>query len=142
MILAAALAADGRPALGRALGARRGPGAQLDIFISRAQWPRLVQPLAPGAPVAVTFSRVQDYRTYQLKGRLLGIDAATRDDLACVEAYQQVIGRLMASVGVPHAFVARWLIHQDVVTLSIDTEAVFQQTPGPGAGRLLEAPMR
>ncbi|MBS0332976.1 MAG: hypothetical protein JSS35_09430 [Proteobacteria bacterium] len=137
MILAAARGADGRPALGRALGARRGAGARLDTFVSRAQWPRLLEAIGPGDPVAVTFSRVQDYRTYQVKGRLVALRAAEPDDLEFIERYQHAVGRLMASVGVPQAFVARWLIRQDMAVLSLDTDAVFVQTPGPGAGRPL-----
>lgn len=140
MILAAAQGADGAAALGRVMGARRGDGARLDVFVSRAQWPRLVEALQPGAPVAVTFSRVQDYRTYQLKGRLLSLAAASADDVAFVERYQHAIGRMLGSVGVPHVFIARWLIREDLVTLSLDTDAVFVQTPGPGAGQPLDAP--
>jgi hypothetical protein len=142
MVLMAVRGADGRPALGRSMSARRGPARTLDIFVSAAQWPKAVAAATAGAPVAVTFSRPSDYRTFQVKGRLTASVSSSQADHALAERYQHAMGRIMTTLGVRPVYLARWLTREGLTTLSLEMEEVFVQTPGPGAGRPLEASAR
>ena len=81
MMVFGTAAPTGRPVLGRAVGARCVDGGDVNLFVSRAHWGAVTNDLKVGAPVAVTFSRPADYRTFQIKGILTALAPSTAADI-------------------------------------------------------------
>ncbi|MCF4167047.1 hypothetical protein L2U69_15445 [Zavarzinia compransoris] len=129
-----------QPAIGRGVGTRCSTDRSLfDTMVSRAQWPRLLANLGPGAPLAVTFVKPDDYRTYQVKGiveALVPADAADRD---VTHAYHGRIRPVLAALGVTAGQISFWLTDADLHRLRYRPTDVYVQTPGPRAGTRLEA---
>ncbi|HYD99670.1 MAG TPA: hypothetical protein VEH84_09820 [Alphaproteobacteria bacterium] len=124
-----------RPAIARALGCHLvEDGRAMDIFVSRAQWPDAVANCAPGAPIAFTFCRPSDYRTFQVKGAVVEIAAAAGPDADRAEAYRGAMAAELMALGVPPHQIEHWLRAGDVVRIRFLTHESFAQTPGPGAG--------
>ena len=138
MMVFAARSAAGLPALGRALGARpAADGRTVDIFTPAAQWDEALSGLAPGSPLAFTFTRPNDYRTFQLKGALVSIRPSDAEDLAAADRYVTQVSLALAALGVQPQQMAHWLGRGDLVTLRLAPDAAFSQTPGPHAGERL-----
>lgn len=134
MIVAATRAGQG-PAIARGVGLRLGEDcATFDLFVSRAQWPEATQDMRAGFPFAVTLSDPTDYRTFQIKARLVDVAPASSTDLAEAERYVRDMSKTLGNLGVEPGQAACWLITEDVVRLRLIPVSVFRQTPGPDAG--------
>ncbi|WP_037070536.1 hypothetical protein [Rhizobium sp. CF142] len=138
MMLFATRDGSGRPMIGRGSGVRldRSSG-HLQFLASRCQWPKAVGEALVGRPIATTFVRAADYKACQIKGQILNAGPA---DAACQtlgEAYvAEQLARMLA-LGVTRMQLSSTLSDQDLVCLTIEPQEVFEQTPGPGAGRRL-----
>jgi hypothetical protein len=92
-----------------------------------------------GARVAVSVTHIATYRSLVWKGV---VDAAepvrTAGDLALVDRHIQAFRGLSPQVGIP-ARLADHIFPTEVVPLVIRVDTLFDQTPGPGAGRLLRS---
>ncbi len=129
---------DGRPTIGRGLGARASAdGARLDLFFSRAQWPDLAAGCSAAAPIAATFCRPSTYLTYQVKGRVLESAGVDADDHRLARTYMRDTRAVLKGLGISDRQVDYWLTDRDLVRVGFAPDAVFTQTPGPDAGRIL-----
>jgi hypothetical protein len=69
LLIVSAADEQGRPAIGRAMGVDvKGPD-EIEMMLSRWQWPDVVRNIVSSDRLALTASRAGDYVTYQLKGR-------------------------------------------------------------------------
>ncbi|MGR4866713.1 hypothetical protein [Caulobacter sp. LARHSG274] len=140
MIMVGVRAAEGGAAIARAVAARTiDDGVDVDILISRRQWPEAIGGLAVGASVTATFCRAQDYRTYQLKGIVRQIVEADAVDRSRADDYMNDIVDILQRLGVHPVQIARFLNLEDLMRLRFRPSAAFNQTPGPGAGAALAA---
>lgn len=138
MILFATRDEAGRPMIGRGSGVRvdRQSG-HLHFIASRSQWPRAVSEALPGRPIATTYVRPADYKAWQIKGRIVAAGMADETHRARGEAYvAEQLARMLA-LGVTRMQLSSTLSDRDLVCLTIEPQAIFEQTPGPGAGRRL-----
>jgi len=92
--------------------------------------------------IAVTFSLPTDYRTFQLKGRHAMAAEPDSSDLAAVERHRDAFGMVNEQLGQPRQRVeAFWRAEIETSAVLVKVffvpEHVFDQTPGPGAGRRL-----
>lgn len=137
MIAVAGCDARSRASIGRSMGARLSPARdRIELFVSRAQWPALAATLTAGAPVAATFSRPSDYRTYQVKGRVLAAGTAYPEHDAFTRDYHDGMMQVLTELGVEPQ-IPGMMGRDDLVIVTIAPELVFLQTPGPAAGRLV-----
>lgn len=122
------------PACARGVGVRVEPGgAEVTLFVPRATGANIVANLEDNGRLAVTFSRPVDHRSIQLKGRVVAIRDATEEERREVEAYRLAYAATLGYIGLPPRLTARvrnWPCH----AVRLRVEALFQQTPGPGAG--------
>lgn len=126
------------PSIARALGARFAEGGgELEIAVSRAQWPDMVRNAVPGSPLALTFCRPSDYRSYQLKGTVEEARPASRDERARAALYRDEVSVVLMGLGVERHQIDQWLRAEDLVTIRFRAQHAFAQTPGPGAGARL-----
>lgn len=122
------------PESSRAFGARVGAGgAELTVFLPEAFSARGLSNLRANGRIAVCFSRPSDNRAIQLKGRVLDIREAGEVDRPCVERYRRLWSETLGWVGIPPRILAR-VAHWPCQAVRFRVEAVFVQTPGPGAG--------
>lgn len=92
--------------------------------------------------IAVTFSLPTNYRTFQLKSWHAAAADPDSTDLAVVERHRDAFAMVNESLGQPRQYVeAFWRAEIEtsaaLVKISFAPEQVFDQTPGPGAGRAL-----
>ncbi len=124
----------------RGVGARvEAGGEELTVFLPEAAAGRTLANLADNGRAAVGFSRAGDHRSFQVKGRVVALGPATEADRSWIERYRCAWAtELAAVVGLPSRITLRmayWPAH----AVRIRVEAVFVQTPGPGAGGRLGA---
>jgi hypothetical protein len=122
----------------RAVGARvEAGGAELSVFLPEATASASIANLRENGRIAIIFSRPRDHRSFQVKGRASSVDAADAADRAVVDRYRASFADELAVVGLPPRDTLR-IAHWPCWRVRIRPEAVFVQTPGPGAG----APLR
>lgn len=91
-----------------------------------------------GARVSVLVTEITTYRSVQWKGRVLvATEARTPGDLALLHHHVETVRASSHLVGIPQDKIDR-VFFTDIVPLVVELDAVYDQTPGPGAGRRLE----
>lgn len=94
--------------------------------------------LETGCPVAVTAADVKTFRSVQLKGTSRGaVPRRTADGDRFDRYVAEFFGDIEESDHKPRDLIER-LRPADVVAVEIDVTEVYDQTPGPAAGRSLE----
>jgi hypothetical protein len=89
----------------------------------------------PGTRAAILVTDVTTYRSLQLKGRVVSAgEERTPGDVALLHRYLAAFRDASPSVGIPSDEAWR-LFPVDFVPLVVEVDALFDQTPGPGAGR-------
>ena len=111
--------------------AGREPGT-LTVYMVEG-WTQTLANLRDNGRVAVTLARLADYRTFQLKGRALGVRAARDDERPLIERQHEAFARSADFEQLGH--VVRSWASWPCVAIDIHVEQVFAQTPGPGAGQ-------
>ena len=138
MMILAVQDAAGRPTIARGLGARVSAKAdQVDIFVSRGQWPDLVEGCRTGVPLAATFCRPATYVTYQIKGVVLEASPVDGEDHAYAQRYMRLMRGELNGLGIACRQIDPWIVDRDLVRVRFSPTAAFTQTPGPDAGRVL-----
>jgi hypothetical protein len=117
-------------------------GDELALCVPVASSRRTLANLADNGQLAVTLTVPSTYRSFQIKGRSLGIAPATADDLARVERHHQAFAIEVRAVGLSPERAARLYEAEteaspELMTVRMAIEDVFDQTPGPGAGSRL-----
>jgi hypothetical protein len=128
--------AQGMPAANRAWSAKvLDDGARLRISVSDDS-DTLVANLAATGRLAVTFTEIEELTSYQVKGRVSSergpessADRARRE--AYITAFAENVNRVD---GTPLAVIDR-LMPRSFLVFEMDVDEVFDQTPGPAAGR-------
>lgn len=130
---------EGRPHAVMAWGPRvEAQGGLLRVFIDDATGEATFADLVPNARVAVTFGSPVSYRSLQVKGRLRELRPALGEEGAWVERHQEAFAVETALVGdPPHLIRNTWRQDATYTAIAVDIEAMFDQTPGPDAGRPL-----
>ena len=111
-------------------------GAEVQVFVSGAESKRTVENLLYNVRISATFSHPDTFRTVQVKGSCFLIEEANGDDLTAIERYQDAFLATVSRYGLkPEAISKIW--GPEPLRLTIQPEFLFDQTPGPGAGRPL-----
>jgi hypothetical protein len=114
-------------------GAAPGPEpGTLTIYLPRG-WTRALDNLRATGVYAMTMARLSDYRTYQLKGRALGIRDAREDERETVARQHEAFARAADEEQLGH--VARAWVSWPCAAIDVRIDEVFAQTPAPGAGQ-------
>ncbi len=127
-----------RPEGLRAFGASVRPGAgTVAVYLQAKLADRTRKNLEANGAVAVTFSRVLDHYSVQIKGRALAIRAATAEDEAMSDRYLVAFAEQLAFAGLPRSVIRRIRTRPGLV-VEVEPLELFLQTPGAGAGRRVE----
>lgn len=120
-----------------ASGAAGSPGGLVVRVLIDAHDEVALANLAPGRPVAVTATDVPTLRSVQLKGVAAGTSPGGRAELERMRRFcDGFYTDIEVTDGTPRDIVER-LTPDAVVAVLVDVHEVFDQTPGPVAGRSL-----
>lgn len=141
-ISVATCTAGGVPELVRGIGCRvADDGGSVTVFVPEAKSQAVQRDIFDTGRIAVAFTQPSSHRTMQLKSDDARVTALTPEDLSLVEAYREAFVAEVGRLGF-HAEMVRLLLScppDEIVGLSFRPQAAFTQTPGPNAGKPLEA---
>ena len=112
-------------------------GRHVTAFVPAGSAPAVLENLQGNPNVAMSFGRPSDDRTCQVKGRFIASRPATEDERAVIEGQLMGLGQQLGMLAIPMEVFSGWP-HWPAVAFRVEVNAVFDQTPGPGAG----APLR
>lgn len=131
--------AELRPDIVHGVGFASGPApGLLTIYLPHATSARSVANLRENGLVAVALAEPLTHRTVQVKGRCAMLRDARPAERADIEQCLGEFARQVGVLGMPPA-VLRALSHWPAHAVEMSVDAVFEQTPGPGAGAPLPA---
>ncbi len=134
--------ADGMPQLVRGIGCCVAvDGLQVTVFVPAAKSQAAQRDIAANGAIAVTFSQPTTHRTIQLKSRDAHIASLPPDGPALVDAYCDAFMAEVDAIGFKAPMVRALLSCPpgQLVALRFCPSAAYSQTPGPNAGKALEA---
>lgn len=108
----------------------------ITLFVPEPTGARTIENVKNGSPVAVTFSRPMDHRTVQVKGAVRAVRATTPVEQQTAQRYLSAFVESLYAVGVSRALSRRMRV-DPCVAVEIAIGELFQQTPGPEAGKPL-----
>jgi hypothetical protein len=112
-----------------------GEGKEIQLFVGKAASEQTLANLLVNRRVSVTFSSPENYRTVQIKGWFRDVEDARPENQARIDRYQEAFIAIVAKYGLSEVIRNIW--GADPIRLSFEPDSVFNQTPGPGAGRPL-----
>jgi hypothetical protein len=136
-LIVGAVDPEGAPYASRAWGAAvLDDGAALRIYVD-ADDTQVVPRLVPSAQIAVTGGDVETLTSAQVKGRVRVVDELTALDIATRErATECFIQNVHVTDHTPREMIER-IVPERFVACTIDVEELYDQTPGPHAGKTL-----
>lgn len=133
--------AAGVPSLARAFGCRVAEDRrEVVVLVPTRTAESLLRDLAAGAPIAVVFSRPKTHETLQLKAPAGCLGPLGPTDPQHMRASGNAFAAELIALGYSAAF-AHALVapsKEDAVAVAFFPTLLFDQTPGPRAGRRLE----
>lgn len=139
-VIASSRSAALRPSVMRAVGSDITPdGQRITLYFSRQQSAQLLDDVAASGTIAVVFSSPSSHLSLQIKGTRVHQRAGAAEDRPLLERYLRSMEQELHRVGYDARFARAMLAHQleDLVALSFEPTAAFDQTPGPKAGTVL-----
>ena len=123
-----------RPDCLRAAGVRASAAdGTLTVFVPLVTGERALANLAENGRIAITVARAVDHRSLQVKGQVLEIRPATAGERREIERYLERLAVDWGYAGIPRA-TTQAMNFWPAATVTMRAEALFEQTPGPGAG--------
>jgi len=109
-------------------------GRELVVYLAEAAAARLLPDLHANGQVAVSFGRPIDDRACQVKGEVISVRPAAPDEREKIRWQFDSFLNNLELIGIPRAGAANW-ITWPAVAVRLKATAVFEQTPGPAAGK-------
>jgi hypothetical protein len=108
-------------------------GLHVVVYAAQIAAARVLPDLADNGQIAIGFGRPVDDRACQVKGVAIGTRAATEAERAVVAAQWDGFLGSLEQIGIPRAATTTW-VTWPAVAIRVRVNALFNQTPGPGAG--------
>lgn len=124
-----------RPASARAFGVEiSAPTGTATVFVAAAGTQVTLANLRDNGQLALTFSRPIDHRSLQVKGRVLSITEADERQRRLQDRYFSRFAEGLIFTGLRQNLLRR-IRYFPSYAVRFRIESMFDQTPGPGAGR-------
>lgn len=136
--------ANGLPDLVRALGATRDASGTITVYVSGRDARHVLDNLRGNGAIAVVFSQPTTHRTVQVKASQVTIEAGRDADAAIAHQRIRAMAGELERHGYERGFTERMLSFDpaDLTLVRLRPEEIFDQTPGPQAGRTIGASMQ
>jgi len=108
-------------------------GRHLVVYVAQAASARIVGDLHDNGQAAVSFGRPVDDKACQVKGVFVSLRDASDEERPFIAAQWDGFLAKLEQIGIPRAATRAW-ITWPVVAIRLRVNALFEQTPGPGAG--------
>jgi hypothetical protein len=108
-------------------------GEHFVVYVARIAAARILPDLESNGQAAVGFGRPVDDRACQVKGVFAGVRDATDDERPIVLAQWDAFLGSLEKIGIPRVATRTW-VTWPAVAIRLRANALFDQTPGPGAG--------
>ncbi len=131
------------PSAARGFGCRvDDDGRRITVFLPCGRCADLLADLRAGGPVAVVFSRPSTHRTLQVKGLAATVTPLALGDRDVMLDYGRRFGEEIVMLEFDDGFANAMTAGagEDAVAAAFVPTAIYDQTPGPGAGRRLTPP--
>jgi hypothetical protein len=129
----------GLPEVARGIGASVSPARDtVTIYLNENWGRRALANLAANGEIAVGFSRPLDNLAIQLKGTCTAIIPPEPGGKSIVEHYHASYSEQLYMVGFPRSVTKRFKMWP-AASVTFAVRDIFVQTPGPDAGKRLEA---
>ena len=129
---------DLRPEFARGWGPEvSADGRSLRLCVAAPEGSRMRANLERNAAVAVGFSPPTIARAVQVKGVATVVREPEADDLERAERHFRLFEAEAARIGAPAELSQRMFVRKGLVAVGFSIDEVFDQTPGPTAGRRL-----
>jgi len=109
-------------------------GTHLEVFLAEVAAARLIPDLNANGNAAVSFGRPIDDRACQVKGVLVAVRPAEPHEREPIRTQFEAFLSSLERIGIPRASAANWP-RWPAVAIRLKATAVFEQTPGPAAGK-------
>lgn len=113
-------------------------GVHLTVFVSDGSAARLSRSLAQSPQIAVVLDQPSTHRACQVKGTVISVRPATESDRPEIDRQRAALDCDLESIGLPPAMFSQWQSWPSTA-LEVRAQALYEQTPGPGAGDQLPA---
>lgn len=107
------------------------------IYLSETFAGRTIDNLRENGLIAITCTRPTDHITCQLKGTVCNISSATPAQRDHSRQWHREFTAELKAIGIPVALPEAWIVEPSVA-VEFTVSDVFDQTPGPGAGKKIE----
>lgn len=108
-------------------------GLHLTVYLAKIAAARLLADLESNGQIAVSLGRPVDDRACQVKGVVTAIRAARAAERPAVSGQFEGFRQQLEAIGIPRVLTEGWATWP-AVAVQFRATAVFEQTPGPGAG--------
>jgi hypothetical protein len=111
-------------------------GRSVELFIDRPAAASAISNLRDNGRIAVVFADVITNRAVQIKGRCVEVGDPAATDWPSVERHHAAFTQVVAEIGFP-AHLTRNLWSAQLVKVRFVVDDIYDQTPGPAAGKPL-----
>ena len=118
-------------AFGIHVGTARGT---VTVFLSEPIAGKTIDNLRENGMIAVTCTRPTDHITCQLKGKVRSMKSVNSAQQKMSRQWHHEFVAELKAIGVPSALGEAWIV-EPTVAVEMAVTDVFDQTPGPGAGK-------
>jgi hypothetical protein len=108
-------------------------GRHLVVYVAGVAAARILSDLEDNGQAAVGFARPIDDKACQVKGLFLAVRDASDDERPFIARQWDGFLASLEQIGIPRAATRAW-ITWPAVAIRLRVNALFDQTPGPGAG--------
>ncbi len=122
------------PEYARVLGTRVVDDQHIHVFFDGKSSGRTFPNLENNRLLALVLVSVENFESYQLKGISLSWRESNAEELQWIDAYLKNINVLLNKMGMPENAIYNYP-HVSMVTLLMEVEEIFEQTPKAGTGK-------
>jgi|GEM_PF-476514 len=109
----------------------------LIVYVVQAQYEQMLKNFNDNGRVALTLGEWPSHRSYQFKGQFLKAREMTPDEVAFQQQYRAKPIFLVKDMGFSDEMAEQFTYYADFV-IEFKVEKIYNQTPGPGAGKAVE----
>ncbi len=113
-------------------------GRHLVVYVAQVASVRILGDLEDNGQAAVSFGRPVDDKACQVKGVFIAARDASDDERPFIATQWDGFLASLEQIGIPRAATRAW-ITWPAIAIRLRVNALFDQTPGPGAGAQITA---
>ena len=106
-------------------------------YVVKEQYEQMLKNFNNNGRVVLTLVETPSYRSYQFKGQFLEARAMTPDEIDFQRQFREEVVAGFHSGGYPYEIADRYVGLADLA-IEFKVENIFDQTPGPGAGKAVQ----